>query len=139
MCALFNFQLDWLLCDISCFYHLFDWASSSLKLDGKGVIMLGVGINIFDDEGRKELIEEFARNLLHSFTINALLKKASFQDITPPSLHVGCHTGSEALLVSSFLELSMKDINDIVIVGRHKIDLSIAELIADINIVLLEN
>ena len=83
--------------------------------------MFWVGINVFDDEGREELVEELARDLLHDFAVDTLLEEAALEDVTPPTLHVGGHTCAKALLVSCLLKLSMEDIHDIVVVGRDEI------------------
>ena len=124
---------------ISCFYHLFGRSSSPLELKGKCIIELRVGVDVVNDEGREELVEELAGDLLHCITVDALLEEATLEDVAPPALHVGCHTLSEALLVSGLLKLSMEDVDHIEAIRRDEIDFRVTELIADIDVMLLEN
>ena len=124
---------------ISCYYHLLGRSSSPLELEGKCVVEFRVGVDVVNDEWREELVEEFAGDLLHGVAVDALLEEAALEDVTPPPLHVGCHTLAEALLVASFLELSLEDVDHIEAVGRDEIDFRVAELIADVDVMLLEN
>ena len=138
-CAHLNAKLFHVSSYISCFYHLFGRSSSPLELEGKCIIELRVGFDVVNDEWREELVEELAGDLLHGLTVRALLEEAPLEDVTPPALHVGCHTLSEALLVSSLLKLSVEDVNHVEAICRDEIDFRVTELIADIDVMLLEN
>jgi len=137
--APFNAKLSRVSSYISCYYHMLGRSSSPLELEGKCVVELRVGVDVVNDEGREELVEELPGDLLHGLTVDALLEEAALEDVAPPALHVGCHSLSEALLVSSFLQLSLEDVDHVEAISRDEIDFRVPELIADIDVMLLEN
>ena len=137
--AFFNTKPSRVSSYISSYNHLLGRSSSPLELERKCVVEFRVCVDVVNDEGGEELVEELPGDLLNCVTVDALLEEATLEDVAPPALHVGCHTLSEALLVSSFLELSLEDVDHIEAIRRDEIDFRVTELIADIYVMLLEN
>lgn len=111
-------------------------SSSPLELNSESVIELGVNVDVLLDEGWEKFLEELPGDLLHSFLVHALLKEATFEDIAPPSLHVGGDAFAEADLVSSLCELPVEDVHHVEAVGGDQAYLGVAQLIANIDVVL---